>query len=623
MASIYFQFGGQSVEVNASELASESTLNELLGAQKALNAALSGVKEEGNQSNNILSGIRRGIQEGNKNNEKGNNSMMRSLRSQGIGRPVGGAVAGAVQSAQSVTTFNSALSGFFSGLGSSVVATAFGMANQAAIDLGESFRFASRFGLDFGNNFLDVNKRLAGVGLDMSEFSKIIATNQAAIRSLSDSTQAGSMEFIKLNEAFRKGAIAAGGFSMTSAEMAEYLGEELQIRRDSMNQEQFRNATTEEFSAAMLENLKQQQAMAKVTGQDVRERIKAQMEAKKSVIAQSYLSEQSEETRAKFERMTGALSQIPGGGKLSEAIINGLATGMDPMAFQGDLIARLGGGADQLIDFINQAFKGGVDLDMTTLQTMVQNVASDVAQSSDVLRTTGAFGDQVSLDILTMQQRMVKTQDGMREKYEEAYNELTTGVEGSGKELQTLTVELEKQSKLVAQLKLQTALSIVGDEANDLGKAFSDFTININKFLESDMASTLAAGIGAALGELGPQALLNLGAGNQIDFASETFLGGVVARSIGQNKLADVLQTNAAVNALGAGGAAFFKDFEPTQIGMDEFGDPIYSEEDRAKLDLKNAFESAREFNLSPRTVSDLVTGITNAIKTMANFLPE
>ena len=363
MASIYFQFGGQSVEVNASELASESTLNELLGAQKALNAALGAVKEEGNQSNNILSGIRRGIQEGNKNNEKDNITLMRQMRQGG-----GNIVSQAAQSAQSATTFNSALSGFFSGLGSSIVATGFGMANQAAIDLGESFRLSSRFGLDFGNNFLDVNKRLAGVGLDMSEFSKIIATNQAAIRSLSDSTQAGSMEFLKLNEAFRKGAIAAGGFSMTSAEMAEYLGEELQIRRDSMNQEQFRNATTEEFSAAMLENLKQQQAMAKVTGQDVRERIKAQMEAKKSVIAQSYLSEQSEETRAKFERMTGALSQIPGGGKLSEAIINGLATGMDPMAFQGDLIARLGGGADQLIDFINQTFKSGADLDMTTLQ---------------------------------------------------------------------------------------------------------------------------------------------------------------------------------------------------------------------------------------------------------------
>ena len=80
MASIYFQFGGQSVEVNASELASESTLNELLGAQKALNSALGAVKEEGNQSNNILSGIRRGIQEGNKNNEKDNITLMRQMR---------------------------------------------------------------------------------------------------------------------------------------------------------------------------------------------------------------------------------------------------------------------------------------------------------------------------------------------------------------------------------------------------------------------------------------------------------------------------------------------------------------------------------------------------------------
>ena len=617
MASIYFQFGGQSVEVNASELASESTLNELLGAQKSLNAALGAVKEEGNQSNNILSGIRRGIQEGNKNNEKDNITLMRQMR-QGAGN-IGNQ---AIKSSQSATTFNSALSGFFSGLGSSVIATAFGMANQAAIDLGESFRFASRFGLDFGNNFLDVNKRLAGVGLDFTEFSKIIATNQAAIRSLSDSTQSGSMEFLKLNEAFRKGAIAAGGFSMTSAEMSEYLGEELQIRRDSMNQEQFRNATTEQFSAAMLENLKQQQAMAKVTGQDVRERIKAQMEAKKSVIAQSFLSEQSADTRKKFEAMTGALSQLPGGKALGEAIINGIATDLPANAFAPELIARLGGGAEELINFINQGFANGGDLDMTTLQSMVQNVASDVGQSSSVLRTQAALGDSVAEEILTVQQRMVNTQDNMRENFESAYNELSEGVEGSGKELQTLTLELEEQAKLVAALKLETALSIVGDEAGDLGVAFSDFTKNINKFLESDMASSLAKGIGAALGELGPQALLNLGAGNQIDFASETFLGGVVARSIGQDKVANMLQANAAVNALGAGGAAFLKDFEPTQIGTDADGNPTYSEEDTAKLALKEAFESAKEFNISSTSVAALVSGISGAIERLMDFSP-
>jgi len=615
MASIYFQFGGQSVEVNASELASESTLNELLGAQKSLNAALGAVKEEGNQSNNILSGIRRGIQEGNKNNEKDNITLMRQMR-QGAGN-IGNQ---AIKSSQSATTFNSALSGFFAGLNSTIIATAFGMANQAAIDLGESFRFASRFGLDFGNNFLDVNKRLAGVGLDFTEFSKIIATNQAAIRSLSDSTQSGSMEFLKLNEQFRKGAIAAGGFSMTSAEMSEYLGEELQIRRDSMNQEQFRNATTEQFSAAMLENLKQQQAMAKVTGQDVRERIKAQMEAKKSVIAQSFLSEQSEDTRKKFEAMTGALSQLPGGKALGEAIINGIATDLPANAFAPELIARLGGGAEELINFINQGFANGGDLDMTTLQSMVQNVASDVGQSSNVLRTQAALGDSVAEEILTVQQRMVNTQDNMRENFESAYNELTEGVEGSGKELQTLTLELEEQAKLVAALRLDTALNIVGDEANDLGKAFSDFTKNINNFLSSDMASSLAEGIGAALGELGPQALLNLGAGNEIDFASEAFLGGVVARSIGQDKIGKILQMNAAVNALGAGGAAFFKDFEPTQIGTDADGNPEYSEEDQAKLDLRNAFEGAREFNLSPTSVASLVSGLTNSMRDILEF---
>jgi hypothetical protein len=217
---------------------------------------------------------------------------------------------------------------------------------------------------------------------------------------------------------------------------------------------------------------------------------------------------------------------------------------------------------------------------------------------------------------------MVNTQDNMRENFESAYNELTEGVQGSGKELQTLTLELEEQAKLVAALRLDTALNIVGDEANDLGVAFSDFTRNINKFLESDMASSLAEGIGAALGELGPQALLNLGAGNEIDFASEAFLGGVVARSIGQNDLAKMLQANAVVNALGAGGAAFLKDFEPTPIGTRPDGAPIYSAEDQDKLDLRKAFETAREFNLSPASVSALVSGIAGAIERLMDFSP-
>ena len=79
--------------------------------------------------------------------------------------------------------------------------------------------------------------------------------------------------------------------------MAELLAEELELRRSMMDSEAFRNMTTDEFTDSMIENLKQQQAMAKVTGQDVRERIAAQMEAKKSVVAQSFLSEQSDETR--------------------------------------------------------------------------------------------------------------------------------------------------------------------------------------------------------------------------------------------------------------------------------------------------------------------------------------
>jgi hypothetical protein len=72
--------------------------------------------------------------------------------------------------------------------------------------------------------------------------------------------------------------------------------------------------------------------------------------------------------------------------------------------------------------------------------------------------------------------------------------------------------------------------------------------------------------------------------------------------------------------ALASGGAAFLRDFEPTQIGSRPDGSPIYSAEDQAKIDLRDAFEEAKEFNLSPTSVSALVSGISGAIQNLLNF---
>ena len=604
-----FRFGGQTVDVDVSELASERTLNELLGAQKALNASLGAVKDEGNQSNNILAGIKRTIAQGNKDNSNSNKAQARSIRS-----GVSNAYKSIKKESKSATTFDSALSGFFNSINAGKIATAFGMANGAAISLGESMRLLERFGLEsFGNDIIDINNRLAGVGLSLNEFGQIIGTNTPVMRGLANSANEGSREFLSLVENFRMGARAAGGFTMTSAEMAEFLAEELEVRRASMNAEQFRNTTMEAFNGAILENLTQQKAMAKVTGQDVRERLKAQMTAKNSVIAQSFLNEQSDETRKKFEAVAGALSRIPGGDKLGEAIINGIATDLPANAFAPELIARLGSGAEELINFIEQGFAGGGDIDITQLEKMVEGVSDNMGQSGNILRTLAATGDTIAAEMLTINQKMVKTQDDLSKQYTSAYTELINGVKTSGGNLVTA---MEEQAESIKAKRTELALNIADPEGigSQALETFTKFTEGINTFLQGEFASNLAAGVGAGLAELGPQIIYEIGQGNAPDVSETAFLGGVVARAVGQDAIANVMQLGQQGKALASGGAAFLRDFEPTQIGTDADGNPRYSAEDQAILDLKDKFEEARTMNISVASITNLAKSLAQAL---------
>ena len=604
-----FRFGGQTVDVDVSELASERTLNELLGAQKALNAALGAVKDEGNQSNNILAGIKRTIAQGNKDNDNSNKAQARSIRS-----GVSNAYNSIKKESKSATTFDSALSGFFNSINASKIAAAFGAANAAAISLGESMRLLERFGLEsFGNDIIDINNRLAGVGLSLNEFGQIIGTNTPVMRGLANSANEGSREFLSLVENFRMGARAAGGFTMTSAEMAEFLAEELEVRRASMDAEQFRNTTMEAFNGAILENLTQQKAMAKVTGQDVRERLKAQMTAKNSVIAQSFLNEQSDETRKKFDAVAGALSRIPGGDKLGEAIINGIATDLPANAFAPELIARLGSGAEELIGFIEQGFAGGGDIDITQLEKMVEGVSDNMGQSGNFLRTLASTGDTIAAEMLTINQKMVRTQDDLSKQYTSAYTDLINGVTTSGG---NLVSAMEAQAESIKALRTELALNIADPEGigSQALETFTRFTEGINTFLQGEFASNLAAGIGAGLSELGPQIVYEIGQGNAPDVSETAFLGGVVARAVGQNAIANVMQLGQQGKALASGGAAFLRDFEPTVMSYDENGQPIYSEEDRAILELRDKFEEARTMNISLDSIRELAKSFATAL---------
>ena len=141
------------------------------------------------------------------------------------------------------------------------------------------------------------------------------------------------------------------------------------------------------------------------------------MEAKKSVIAQSFLNEQSDETRKQFEAVAGALSAVPGGEQLAQAIINGIATDLPANAFAPELIAMLGSGAEDLISFITDGMATN-NLDIGELQRRAQELGDNVGMSGGTLRTLAATGNQVAETILTVQQKTVRTQENIADAYE-------------------------------------------------------------------------------------------------------------------------------------------------------------------------------------------------------------
>ena len=95
-----------------------------------------------------------------------------------------------------------------------------------------------------------------------------------ALAAFGESTSDGQQRFIKLNNEFLEASRNIGYFGMSTNEMTKLLADELETRRLSMESDQFRTMQEKELAATLTEQIKQQTALARFTGQDVQERIK-------------------------------------------------------------------------------------------------------------------------------------------------------------------------------------------------------------------------------------------------------------------------------------------------------------------------------------------------------------
>ena len=137
--------------------------------------------------------------------------------------------------------------------------------------------------MSFTEDLRMMASRTANTGLTLGEFTKIVGQDSLAMREFGDGVQNGSMRFLTLVENFRSAAEPFGNFGMKTQEAAEFMAKELEVRRKTMGTDAFRAMNEQQLSESMAENIKHQEAMAKVTGQDVRTRLQAQMEIQEEI----------------------------------------------------------------------------------------------------------------------------------------------------------------------------------------------------------------------------------------------------------------------------------------------------------------------------------------------------
>jgi len=554
--------------VQVNDLATEDTAADILSTQRQILATMTGVKEEDSQGNVTLAQILR--------EQKKDGIDSKQIKQQ-MGKYIKETPNAVMKGFETIGNkkITDVITQTMSRLGAPVaVSTAFGMANQAAEELGEVMRLSGRFGVDFTSQLAMMNSRTSEVGLTLGEFTKIVGQDSLAMREFGDGVQNGSMRFLKLVENFQAAAQPFGNFGMKTQEVAEFMAKELELRRKTMDTDSFRAMTEQELADSMAENIKQQEAMAKVTGQDVRSRLQAQMEMRNSAIAQSFLSEQTGDTQERFKALASSLSTIPGGKQLGEAIVNGIATDLPANAFAPELIARLGSNADKLISFVMGNIEGNMDSAQfgTEVQQLVQDLRGPAAQNANVLRTQAALGDSTALTILTFQEGLADIDD-VAGKVAESLAELNEEAGTTKGTARGLTAELQRTQAIINARLLDVARGVGRGATGDENLGTIDALMAIQKFTQqfgsTEFAETFSKGVGQALGSFAIEPFVNVAKG-QVELSDSLFFMGLGAFAVGKNNL--------------GAGLIGLQGGEAVMDTLASLGDPTSSEQEQADL---------------------------------------
>ena len=304
----------------------------------------------------------------------------------------------------------------------------------------EAFFKIQQSGAILGGSMIETRVNAHAANLTMAEFGNVMSKNSEAMASFGGQTRRGAREFARANQAvtttFGQQLLGLGiGFEdmgMATAEMMQ----NFQLSGMSAQDVAVR---TDEFAAAVKNNLIQQKAMAAITGRSLEQQKEAERQQRKDAVVQASLARMQPEQRAEMERLISAFPH------LREAILDqavfGTATSAEALR-QFSAFPTAMAGITEAVDNVKSGAGGAADAFVLAAKNSGA-IQDEYLNAADMVATLGRFTSN-SL-IKTMQDNILPMQDLMTKSINKTVLDVT-------EDLKKATTEQDKATKALIEM---------------------------------------------------------------------------------------------------------------------------------------------------------------------------
>ena len=502
MAVITINMGGRPMAVDVPDFAMESTQQDVRSAISQLTAQIQGLKASNQGMSQGEQAVVRAVKDlDSDDNFRKNANAMGNAVQKGYQKAMA-----SVPSMAKGAGDPGMMANMFKAIGVGTLATQLGMAAGAAQELSKIMSFGGTVGLSFGGDIQETAYKLQAIGLRLDQFGDIVGTNLSAMYELGGSVQDGSDRFIDLVERFRGATESMGYFGMASDEMAQFMAEELELKRRVLDSEQLRIFAEQELVDVMNKNFTEQEKMARITGQNVRERIRAQMAAKADERMQfAQMSMTDDQRRAIDDVMAGLSTLSPAlQDAMRESITMGLfKPGTEFMTKGGQMAQR----SPELMQIIQQGIRmaqGGGDSESINNQMLdLAKAFKDNKANARTLAELGFIGgDQLSKEIAQGFLEMNELTKSSTEARKTLDSEEMQVREDYIRKMRGYNAKLDEFYAASLNRVMDFTFAMTGNDAKDFVTSMDNLVSGMTNMMTSDYAKAAATAFGEAFGEM-------------------------------------------------------------------------------------------------------------------------